>query len=169
MPGESLPCTSAENLPMGNCSKPLCRSLLKDCYVPQQLLQVSGETGGWTCMSWPRARRGRCCFWDWANARDIWLVSFGQSLPGTAALMSCQPPSAASCCCWFETVLQSGCSFVQLLLLCLAPLLGLCTCSFAFLCSLPVRFVTFPEQLSLWHLYGCPVGGCWALGTSRAD
>lgn len=58
-------------------------------------------------------------------------------------------PSTASRCCQFETVLWSSCFFIQPLLLCLASVLGLCTCSFPFLHSLPLWFVTLPEDLSL--------------------
>lgn len=43
----------------------------------------------------------------------------------------------------------------------LALLLSILSCCiFAFLCRLPVWFVTFLEGLSFWHLYGCLVGGC---------
>lgn len=71
--------------------------------------------------------------WGWVNAHNIWLVTFDQSIPRTAAPMSCQ--STASCSCWSGMVLWSISSFVQplLLLLCLVSLLGLCTWEFCFL------------------------------------
>lgn len=105
------------------------------------------------------------CLWDCVNAHNIWLVTAGQSLPRTAAFMSYQTPSTLSYCCLSETILQNRCCFVQrlLLLLCLASLLGLCTCSFAFLCCLPVCFVTFQKcyPFGIFMAAWWEVAGLW--------
>lgn len=100
--------------------------------------------------------------WGCVNALSFWLVTFDQSIPCTAAPVSHQ--STVSRSCWFEMILWSISSFVQplMLLLCLVSLLGLCSWSSAFLCSLPMWFVPFPEGLSLlaslWLLGGRSLG-----------